>query len=155
MKWQKILTVVLVTGLLLITANTVVAAGKSTFFASLSGSEEVPPVETLTRGNVVFQLNQDRTELEYRLIVANIEDVTAAHIHMGVPGVNGPVLVTLYSGGLIEGRFNGILAQGVISGQSLGEEAFEDLLEMIIAGETYVNVHTTEFPGGEIRGQIR
>lgn len=155
MKWHKVLTVLLVAGLLLVSVSSVIASGKSTFFATLSGGEEVPPVDTLARGTAIFRLNHDRTELTYKLIVANIENVTAAHIHSGEVGVNGAVIVPLYTGGLIEGMFNGILAEGVISEVSLGEEAFGDLLEMIMAGETYVNVHTSEHPGGEIRGQVR
>jgi outer membrane receptor for monomeric catechols len=59
---------------------------------------------------------------------------------------------------LIPGRFNGVLAEGTITadnlvgtlaGQSLGV-----LIEMIKAGNAYVNVHTSQFPPGEIRGQI-
>ena len=155
MKWQKVLAVVLLAGLLSVSAGTAYAGMNRNFVAPLSGSEEVSPVQTLSRGNAVFHLSKNETELSYKLIVANIEDLFAAHIHDGAPGVNGPVIVGLYTGGQIEGRFSGILAQGVISEQSLGEEAFADLLEKIMTGSAYVNVHTIEHPAGEIRGQIR
>lgn len=155
MKWHKILAVFLLAGLLSVSVSTAYAGMNRNFVAPLSGGEEVPPVQTLSRGNAVFRLSKDGTELSFKLIVANIEDVFAAHIHDGGPGVNGPVIVGLYTGGQIEGRFSGILAQGVISEESLGEEAFASLLEKIMTGNAYVNVHTIENPGGEIRGQIR
>ncbi len=101
----------------------------------------------------------------YKLIVANIENVTQAHIHLAPAGANGPVVVWLYPEGppaeLIPGRFNGVLAEGFITaGDVVGplageEEPLEELLVRMALGETYVNVHTVQFPPGEVRGQIR
>ncbi len=133
------------------------------FVAVLSGDEEVPPADTQARGQAKFQLSADGTELHFRLIVANIENVTMAHIHLGPRGVNGPVVAWLYPDGpppdLIEGRFNGVLATGVITADDLvGQLAgasLEDLIDEIKAENTYVNVHTSQFPPGEVRGQIR
>ena len=118
--------------------------------AHLSGSEEVLPVDTSAVGQAIFKLSKDGPELSYKLIVANIEDVIAAHIHMAPAGQNGAVIVPLYTGGLIPGRFNGILAEGTIDTSS-----YPGLVEAMMAGNTYVNVHTTQHPGGEIRGQIK
>ena len=143
------------------------------FRTHLSGSEEVPPVDTRARGQAIFELNQGPfgDALLYRLIVANIENVVAAHIHLGPAGTNGPVVAFLYGptpAGL--GRFRAILAAGAITSDDLigplEEETLEVLIEEIEAGNTYVNVHTNDgveppntgpgdFPGGEIRGQIR
>ena len=136
---------------------------KRTFVAPLSGAEEVPAVDTLARGQAVFQLNKDETELSFRLIVANIENITMAHIHVAPAGANGPVVVWLYPEApppqLIEGQFNGILATGVITDDhlvgQLEDESLADLVELIRAGNTYVNVHTSQHMGGEVRGQIR
>jgi len=128
----------------------------------LSGGEEVPPVDTRAQGQAVFQLSRDGSELSYRLIVANIQNVTQAHIHMAPRGVNGPVVAWLYPEGpptqLIPGRFNGVLATGTITADDLvgplaGAE-LEELIEAMLAGNLYVNVHTSQFPPGEIRGQI-
>lgn len=131
--------------------------------AHLTGDEEVPPVDNRAQGQATFRLSRDGTELSYRLIVANIEDVFMAHIHMAPPGVNGGVVVWLYPEGgpppqLIEGRTQGVLATGVITADDLtgalaGME-LSDLVAAMDAGNTYVNVHTTANPGGEIRGQI-
>lgn len=134
------------------------------FRASLSGSQEVadPPVETAARGQSTFRLSADGTELHYRVIVANIDNVNMAHIHLAPAGANGPVVAWLYPAGpppiLIEGRTNGILATGVITSESLRgpllNQSLDDLVAELRAGNAYVNVHTTQFPAGEIRGQI-
>jgi hypothetical protein len=133
------------------------------FRAHLSGDEEVPPVDTRAQGQAIFQLSKDGTELHYKLIVANIEDVTMAHIHLAPRGRNGGVVVWLYPEApppqLIPGRTQGVLAEGVITASDLvGPLAgmdLSDLIGAINAGNTYVNVHTTAFPGGEVRGQVR
>jgi hypothetical protein len=132
------------------------------FRAHLSGDQEVPPADTRATGQAVFQLSKDGTALSYRLIVANIQNVTMAHIHLAPAGVNGPVVVWLYPSApppqLIPGRSSGVLATGVITEDDLvGPLAgadFSELIDAIKEGDTYVNVHTSQFPGGEVRGQI-
>ena len=149
--------------LLALSVVTPAVAAVTNFTAHLSGGEEVPPVATLAQGQAVFQLSKDGTELSYRLIVANIEDVLQSHIHLAPAGVNGPVVVWLYPSAppaqLIPGRFNGVLAEGTITaadlvGPLVGMD-LSDLIAAMEAGNTYVNLHTTQYPGGEIRGQIR
>jgi hypothetical protein len=139
------------------------------FRTHLTGDQEVPPAETRGQGQAIFQLSKDGTELSYKLIVANIENVVQAHIHCGALGVNGPVVAWLYPPAppaqLIPGRFNGVLAEGVITNAKViprpdspacpgGVANFDDLIEKIKLGHAYVNVHTLQYPGGEIRGQI-
>lgn len=152
------------TGSLAVSASGVAAARghNRNFRAHLAGENEVPPVDTLARGQSIFQLHRDGMALDYKLIVANIEDVLMAHIHVGGPDVNGPVAVWLYPDGpppeLIEGRFDGVLAEGTITTDDLvgplDDGQLSDLLAMMRAGNTYVNVHTEANPAGEIRGQI-
>lgn len=133
------------------------------FRAHLSGDQEVPSVETNATGQAIFKLSKDGTELYYKVIVANIENVLMAHIHWAPAGENGGVVAWLYPAGpppaLIPGRFSGILAQGTITADDLvGDLAgmsLEDLVAQMLADQTYVNVHTTQNPGGEVRGQIR
>lgn len=155
MQKHKYLLAILMVVLLSFAASSAYAVSPRNFRANLSGRNEVPPVPTRAQGQAVFQLSKDGSELSYKLIVANIEDVMAAHIHSGGPGVNGGVIVGLYTGGLIEGRFNGVLAQGVISEASMGEADFANLIDQIMSGNTYVNVHTSANPAGEVRGQIK
>jgi len=163
------LFVALLTVLALASPST--AGENRNFVAHLSGAEEVPPRDTNATGQTKFQLNKDETELDYRLIVANIENVVAAHIHVGPAGENGPVVTFLFGndppGG---GRVDGVLATGKIMAADLigplGGQPLSALVDEMRAGNTYVNVHTNDgvdpvntgpgdFPGGEIRGQIR
>ena len=135
------------------------------FTAHLSGDQEVPANSSLAQGQAIFQLSKDGTELSYKLIVANLDNVRMAHIHIAPAGSNGGVVVWLYPSAppmmLIPGATNGILAQGVITqanmvgtGPNLGL-TFGGLIEKIKAGNAYVNVHTAQFGPGEIRGQIK
>jgi hypothetical protein len=163
MNWKRFLPLFLLVIILAVGSSTAFASPKRTFVAPLSGAEEVPPVETRARGQAIFQLSGDGSQLSYRLNVANLENVTMAHIHLAPAGVNGPVVAWLFGeligDELTAGSFNGILAEGTITAEDLvGPLAgltMEHLLEEIREGNTYVNVHTSQIPAGEIRGQIR
>lgn len=162
---RRLLVLVIAAALTLAAAAPVYGLGQGkNFVAPLSGAEEVDPVDTRARGLAKFQLSADGEELHYRLIAANIEEVLMAHIHLAPAGENGGVVVWLYPEGgpapqLIEGRFNGVLATGVITADdlvgSLAGATLDHLLAEMSAGGAYVNVHTSANPGGEIRGQIR
>ncbi len=151
------------------TSNELKAASNTTekqkvhsFRAHLTGDQEVPAASTTATGQAIFKLSKDGSELSYKLIVANLDDVLMAHIHLAPAGMNGGVVVWLYPSGpppqLIEGTTNGILAEGVItSGNLVGSLMGGDLqtlLNNMAAGNAYVNIHTVAYPGGEIRGQI-
>lgn len=150
---------------LLLTAGTAMA-GKPTFVSPLDGEAERPvPVITSATGNAIFKISADETSITYKLIVANIDDVTQAHIHCGTPDVAGPVVVFLYGLGPTV-TTNGILAQGTITAEDViprpdspacpgGVADLDDVIEKIRSGGAYSNVHTVEWPGGEIRGTIR
>ena len=151
----------------------VVANGGRNAAVPLSGSEEVPARPTRARGSATFHRSDDGDALEYTLIVANIENVVQSHIHIGAAGVNGPISVFLY--GLVDaggGRVDGVLAEGTITGDDIinagttGVATMDELFAAMLAGNAYVNVHTNDgvapvntgpgdFPGGEVRGQIR
>jgi len=133
------------------------------FIVHLSGAQAAPPVDTRAQGQASFQLSNDGDELRYKLMVSNITNVMMAHIHLGAAGVNGPVVAWLYPTApplvLIPGKFSGVLAEGTIIAASLvgplTGQHLSALLEKMKTGETYVNVHTNQYPAGEIRGQIR
>jgi hypothetical protein len=141
------------------------------FRAHLSGDQEVPERLTGATGQAIFKLSSDGSSLSYRLIVANIDNVVASHIHLAPAGSNGAVVAFLFGnvppGG---GGSNGVIATGEISAADLvGPFAGQDLsvlVESMRTGGTYVNVHTNDgisppntgpgdFPGGEVRGQIQ
>lgn len=130
----------------------------------LTGDQERPtPVETRAVGQFVMKVSEDSTSIDYRLIASNIWNVNQAHIHRRAPGAaTGGVVVWLYPDAsppvLIAGRHSGVLATGTITASDLvgflAGMTMEDLLDEIAAGRTYVNVHTSANPAGEIRGDI-
>lgn len=129
----------------------------------MTGAEETPPRPSRGQGQLNLSLSADGTTLSYRLLVANIEDVTQAHIHLAAPGSPGPVIAWLYPAAPpaqhIPGRFDGVLAEGVITDAQvvgpLAGQGLDALVATIRAGNAYANVHTTLYPPGEIRGQVR
>lgn len=133
------------------------AANRVQYRARLIGANEVPPVMTTAYGSMRINSVNWGSELTFKLEVYDIPTVTAAHIHCAPVGVNGPVGVTLYSGGPV--NVDGLLASGTISapdaGNGCGWMTVENIVNAINAGNAYVNVHTTVHPAGEIRGQLK
>ena len=131
----------------------------------LDGDQETPSVNTKAQGQAKLQLSKDGSSLHYKLNVANIEDVTMAHLHRitDPTSTTGGVVAWLYPSGpppqLIPGRTNGTLAEGEITAANLtGSLAGMDLEALVNAindGTIYVNVHTVQNPPGEIRGDIK
>lgn len=128
------------------------------FKAILKGRNEVPPVRTNAEGFTAFQLSSSGNQLLFKLVVRNIRKVTAAHIHLGPKGVNGPVVAFLFGEskfgisvkrGIVRGTLTGSDLVGPLSGKTIG-----DLVREIERGNAYVNVHTIQNPDGEVRGQI-
>jgi hypothetical protein len=131
--------------------------GDQDFFARLSGSEEVPKVKTPASGSLEMTLSGDR--LEYVLKADRITSPTAAMIHKGRRGENGAPVAGLFGAAPVVGAFSGVLAQGTLSEQSLmGElqgKRVEELVRLIKSGNAYVNILTSTYPAGEIRGEIK
>jgi hypothetical protein len=107
---------------------------------NLTGSQEVPPVATMAAGSAVFTINKDMTvsgSVTTTGIVA-----TMAHIHVGKLGVNGPVAI-----GLIKSGDNGWTVPPAAKLTEAQYQAYQ-------GGDLYVNVHSAEHKGGEIRAQL-
>jgi hypothetical protein len=130
---------------------TAAPARTNLFIAHLVGDQETPPNASAAQGQLVMHLNADGT-VSFKLIVANIRNVTMAHIHVAPRGVAGPIRQWLYPSApppqLRPGRTDGTLAEGTFT-------PTPELLAAIESGDAYVNVHTLQHPGGEIRGQLR
>jgi hypothetical protein len=133
------------------------------FLAGATGGQQTPPVETEAQGTAFFGVNEDGTGVDYALAVQDLEDITMAHIHQAPVGEAGEVVAWLYPEDTeepdpISGEFDGTLATGTIEEDdltgTLEGESLETLLQAMEGGETYVNVHTEEYPDGEVRGQI-
>jgi uncharacterized repeat protein (TIGR01451 family) len=127
-------------------------AGLVAWRAILNGANEVPPVAATGMGLATFVLESATNELSYAVQLNDLGSpgpaVTGIHIHSGAAGVNGPIQVTLYSGGApspsptepLQGRIT--LPPATAAAIAANPAAF------------YVNVHTTANPAGAIRGQL-
>lgn len=107
---------------------------------TLSGSNEVPANNSTATGSGIFTINTRKNTVRFNITFSGLSGTeTGAHIHGFVPsGSNAPIIFTLPSGSPKTGVWNYLES----------EEAD------ILAGKTYVNIHSTVFPNGEIRGQI-
>jgi hypothetical protein len=128
----------------------------TSFTATLLGTNEVPPVTTPATGTATFTVNGG--QIEYTINVTGIENAQVAHIHTGREGQNGPVRLNLCGTGDPQPPCTsgtGVLATGT-NGTTVGDPpiTFDELVEAIQSDSAYTNVHTTQNPGGEIRGQI-
>jgi hypothetical protein len=137
----------------------------------LRGFEEVPALSTLGRGTFTAIINADGTEMTYELHYSRLTGTpTQAHLHFGQKGVNGGIMIFLCSNlgngpagtqacPAGEANLTGTIhasdvvasaaAQGVAPGELFAP------LRGIRGGVVYANVHSTVFPGGEIRGQVQ
>ena len=174
MKIKTSLTVTFLLIVVLATAGIAAAAPNRNYRAHLNSANA--GVESLAQGQAVFQFSKNGEVLTYKLIVANVENIWMAHIHLAAePGGNGPPVVWLYPDAppppseSIAGRSDGVLAEGTVSAADLAGplagKSLDDLRAAIEQGLAYVNVHTNDFadppnsgPGdfrpGEIRGDI-
>ncbi len=99
----------------------------------------------------------DAPRLEYRLKLKKITGATQGHLHLGAPGVNGPIVVTLFALQERPGDDEKLNIAGVVSPDELvGPFAgdWDGFVAALIGGQLYANVHTGAHPGGEIRGQV-
>lgn len=114
--------------------------------AMLSGANEVPPVTTLAAGQATFDLMRSTGQLPFEVTVTGIPSATIAHIHKGMAGVNGPVVVDLLAAG------GGPLSPAT----SLAGTAIVTATTAVdlLTANAYVNIHTVAHPTGEIRGQV-
>ena len=145
-------------------ANEIALAMKRTFTAHLNSENETSNVESTAQGQAIFTLSKDGTVLHYKLIVANIKNVSVAHIHCGAAEASGPPIAFLFEGAPAD--VNGILEEGEITEEDIIDRSaaacggvavstFDDLVARLRNGTAYVNVHTSAYPGGEVRGQIK
>jgi hypothetical protein len=144
--------------------------------ANLTGTQEVPPNTSAAAGTATLNINEDRTQINFTLNVSTAlsGDIREAHIHISPPGVNGPIVLDFcttnrvtppanvptpptcppppftLTGTLTEDNLRDI-TQNI---QGVGVNSFADAVTQILNGNSYANVHTTTFPGGEIRGQL-
>lgn len=109
------------------------------YVVTLDGLQETPPNASPAFGFGTADIDNVLSTVTLNVSFTGLlGSQTAAHIHTGAPGVPGPVSIPLPVGSPIVGVFG------------LTPTQLSDML----AGNTYINIHSTVFPGGEIRGQI-
>jgi hypothetical protein len=117
------------------------------FHADLSGTQETPEAgDSNGTGAAQLRFNRERGRVCFTIRVNNIDNVVAAHIHRGGRGVAGSIVVELIGGPEEGERFTGCtedVSGGLIRRMSRNPRGF------------YVNVHTEDFPGGAVRGQLK
>jgi hypothetical protein len=133
------------------------------FGARLKGYEETPAINSAGTGQFSASVNSSGTTITYRLSYSGLSSTAhVAHIHFGQRGVAGAVVAFLCGGGnkpacpasgtvtgtIVSSDILAVPAQGIAAGD------LASVLKAMRAGLTYANVHTTNFPNGEIRGQI-
>jgi len=115
--------------------------GEVLFTANLNGAQEFPSVSTTGQGTGWAVLRNDLSSIYYRETFARLSaPFSAGHIHVGAAGTNGKVIKPF--------AFVGNSAEGVYSNIP------DSLIIQFIKGNTYLNVHTSANPAGEIRGQL-
>ncbi|MBM0103270.1 CHRD domain-containing protein [Steroidobacter sp. S1-65] len=148
-------------------------------FAELKPTEEVPALSSPARGRFRATIDDQNQTISYELSYQDLEaPAVQAHIHVGQRGVNGGISVFLcgnapavpaaptpqppacplapatITGELTAAHIVGPTAQGIEPTRNSVNE-FDELVAMLRKGVAYVNVHSSRFPGGEIRGQVR
>jgi hypothetical protein len=162
---------------LVVLASAIVAAqGFQNIREVLTGYEEVPVVSTGASGEFRAKINKDTSSIDYELSYADLEGaVQQAHIHLAQVGVNGGITVFLCTNlgngpagtqpcppapATITGTIQAadvspnIPATAAARTQGLNTGEYDEFVAALRAGVTYVNVHSTLWPGGEIRKQI-
>jgi hypothetical protein len=154
---------------LAIAAGAAFADGPRLLRAHLSGAEEVPTISTTGKGDLKLLIFPDQNSIHYELTYSGLEaDATQSHIHLGQPAVNGGISVFLCSNlttapagtqacPLRGGTISGVLTMASVLGptaQGIAAGELDALIDALRDQLTYVNVHSTTWPNGEIRGQI-
>ncbi|MGH3104643.1 MAG: CHRD domain-containing protein [Gaiellaceae bacterium] len=133
----------------------------------LVGYQENPDISTVALGNFEARIDDDAQTITFELSYSGLEGtVQQAHIHFGKRAVNGGVSVFLCTNvggpagipacpqsGTVTGERGAVDVIGP-TGQGIEAGAFGEIVTAIRAGHAYVNVHTTKWPGGEIRAQL-
>ena len=126
------------------------------FISILTGSQETPPNSSPALGFGTIVLNDAQTAATLSLQWAAITgSLTSAHIHLGAPGVGGPRLLEFATAGGSNGAISNVawIFQPVTTATGT-VLSVTDQVNALLAGNIYFNIHSTGFPGGEIRGQV-
>jgi CHRD domain len=145
-------------------ATTAGASAPATHFvAHLTGAQEVPPTNSTGTGTLDIRLVNNGTKLRFKLTSNGVAQITQSHIHIGAPGVVGPVTVFFFAqppvpwGSVTGDNFevSGVRTAADVHQAMNPSITFADLVAALRSGNSYVNIHSPTHPGGEIRGIIK
>ena len=134
------------------------------FSASLSGANEVPPINSAGTGN--FEMTIQPSGISFSLSFSDLSSpLSVAHLHFAPSKVAGGVMIFLCGGGgqpacpaTTSGEITGTITAANVTGptgQGIAVGDLDSALEAVRDGLSYANMHTTNFPGGEIRGNVQ
>lgn len=130
-------------------------AGPPLYTAVLTGLNEPPfPVGNGSTATGTATFTDNTTSVDFVLSISSMTAVTASHIHVGPPGCACPVITNLFIPSRPSGALSGVIATSTISEAANSPVSLDSLRVLFNNGKAYVNVHTTAFPGGEIRGVV-
>jgi len=126
--------------------------------ATLGGGDETPILLSGAAGTAEVAIDTAAKEFAVTLRIFNIPTTTTAgHIHVGSKGIAGPVVIDFPA---IAGRLGDFVTTFRVgeaafrANAAIGINSIDDVIQAVANGNAYVNIHTTTFPGGEIRGQL-
>ena len=148
------------TGALALVLATQASAQVVTLTTTMNGGEETPVLNTGMVGTAEVSVDIAEREVAVTLNVFNVPTATTAgHIHVGAAGIAGPVVLNFPAA--VVGRtgdFSMTFRLGerdFVARPAQGINTLDDMIQAIVNGNSYVNIHTTQNPGGEIRGQLK
>jgi hypothetical protein len=137
---------------------TSVATQQQNFIAQLKSEMVVPSISNNATGTAYFQVDmEDNNKIKYSIIATDLDNVKAAHIHIGKEGEkNGPTIVTLYKTlrpAILFGRIlsvDDIITSDILEGPLAGKQ-LSVLVNFMNNMMAYVDIHSQEYPNGELR----
>ncbi len=132
-------------------------AATITFTASLSGSNQVPVAASAGSGTGTFVFDTVAQDIMFTVSYSGLtSSAMMGHIHNGAAGMNGPIILPFSPSPTgTSGTLTGMLtAANLINQSTTGISTFTDIYNAALAGNLYTNIHTMNYPAGEIRGQL-
>jgi hypothetical protein len=140
--------------------------------ADLIGFQEVPALLSTGEGEFTATVDPSRTSITFTVTYSGLlADATQSHIHFGQRGVNGGIMIFFCTNltppvgvpmpqhcPLREGTVTGTVTAADVVGptaQGVAPMSLDNVISAIQSGQIYANVHSTRWPGGEIRGQVK
>jgi Cu/Zn superoxide dismutase len=151
---RRSLAVVLVVAVVALAAFVGTASGGGRpLSTSLSGANENPKNSSPATGTTAIRLNHGQGTVCYDMSVSNLTtNPSMAHIHKGAPTENGGVVVHLFGSGGAPAPASTSFTITNFCQSGISQALIKDIIQN--PQDYYVNVHTSTFPGGEIRGQL-